>query len=191
MTKRSAREVAAAWTGAGGPASRAAEWVAIGMGESSLDDSAVSPDGAIGLWQIMPFNAGPNGFTVADMYDLDKNARVAVLMSGNGVNCAAWDSCYADIGKSGRYSYLGYPEKGSADYNNLAVAAVALGVDAVATAVPEPGLGVGAAIGNLASGVQAAVNLVLPELYRSSAIEHATVSKMYQPGWRAWMSGGR
>lgn len=191
MTQRSAREVAAAWVAAGGPASRAAEWVAIAMGESSLNDAAVSPDGAIGVWQIMPFNAGPNGVTVADLYNIDKNAYVAVQMSGNGVNCAAWDSCYADIGRSGRYSYLAYPEKGSADYNNLAVAAVALGVDAVAAAVPEPDLGVGAAIGNLASGVQAAVNLVLPELYRNSAIEHQVVGKMYQPGWRAWMSGAR
>lgn len=191
MTQRSAREVAAAWVAAGGPASRAAEWVAIAMGESSLDDSVVSPDGAIGVWQIMPFNAGPNGFSVSDMYNLADNARVAVLMSGNGVNCAAWDSCYADINRSGRYSYLGYPEKGSADYNNLAVAAVALGVDAVAQAVPEPSLNVGADIGNLASGVQAAINLVLPELYRNTMIEHGTVGRMYTVGWKAWMSGGR
>lgn len=127
MTVLTASQVAGYWVAAGGPRARAVEWVAIAIGESSLDDTIVSPAGAIGLWQIMPFNAGPNGVSVADLYDPLLNAKVAVQMSGGGTNCAAWDSCYRDINASGRYSFLGWPETGSADFNNLAVAAAEIG----------------------------------------------------------------
>lgn len=126
MTILTATQVADYWVGAGGPKSRAVEWVAIAIGESSLDDSVVSPAGAIGVWQIMPFNAAPNGVTINDLYNPVFNARVAVAMSGGGTNCAAWDSCYRDIQASGRYSFLGWPETGSADFNNLATAAAEL-----------------------------------------------------------------
>lgn len=127
MTVLTASQVAGYWEAAGGPKSRDVEWVAIAMGESSLDDSVVSPAGAIGTWQIMPFNAAPYGYAVADLYNPAVNARIAVLMSGGGTNCAAWDSCYANIYASGRYSFLSWPELGSADYNNLPIAAAAIG----------------------------------------------------------------
>lgn len=127
MTQLTALQVADYWVGAGGPRSRAVEWVAIAMGESSLDDSVVSSAGAIGVWQIMPFNAPPYGFSPNDLYDPAVNAHVAFAMSGGGVNCAAWDSCYANIYSSGRYPFLSWPEQGSADYNNLPVAAAEIG----------------------------------------------------------------
>jgi soluble lytic murein transglycosylase-like protein len=124
------------WVGAGGPSSRAVEFVAIGMAESSLDTLAVSPVGARGVWQIMPFNAAPNGASVAGLFDPAVNALVAVRMSGHGANCAAWDTCYANIRKSGRYPFLAAPEPGSAaDGNMLAVAAV-LGHDKLGGAAP-------------------------------------------------------
>lgn len=126
MALLTAVQVADYWTGAGGPPRRAVEWVAIAMGESGLVTDAVSTAGAVGLWQIMPFNAGPYGYSVADLYNPAVNARIAVAMSGGGVNCAAWDSAYADIAASGRYSFLAWPESGSADYNNLAAAAAEL-----------------------------------------------------------------
>lgn len=131
MTRLPPNEVAGVWVGAGGPQSRAAEWLAIAIGESGLDDTIVSPAGAIGLWQIMPFNAALNGFTVGELYDPRVNARVAVLMSGGGTNCAAWDSCYRDIYASGRYTHLAWPEVGSRDYNLLPTAAAELGGAAV------------------------------------------------------------
>ena len=186
MAKRSAHDFAAAWTGADGPWSRAAEWVAIAMGESGLDDAAVSPDGAIGGWQIMPSNAHIGGGTVGDLYDLNYNAKVAVIMSSGGSNCAAWDSCYLDIYRSGRYSYLAYPEKGSVDWNNLAVAAVAIGVASVAQSIPEPSLGIGGDIGNLVGGAQNTIGVVLPQLHSNVLIEQRTVNSLAQPGWRAW-----
>ena len=134
MTIRRGYEVAGYWTSAGGAASRRTEWLAIAMGESGTgggsadcDDAAVSSAGAIGLWQIMPFNAAPWGFTPNDLYDPFVNARIAVGMSGDGQNCAAWDSAYANIQASGRYSFLAWPEAGSADRANLPIAAAALG----------------------------------------------------------------
>ena len=127
MTLLTAVQVADYWVGAGGPRSRAVEWVAIAMGESGLVDDIVSPAGAIGTWQIMPFNAPTYGYSPAQLYDPAINARVAVAMSGGGVNCAAWDSAYANIGASGRYTFLAWPEVGSADYNNLPAAAAEIG----------------------------------------------------------------
>lgn len=107
--------------------SRVTEFVAIGICESSLTSDAVSPAGAIGVWQIMPFNAGIGGGSVSDLYDGLYNARVAVLMSGHGANCAAWDTAYRDIQATGRYSYLNWPERGSCAANHLLGAAVATG----------------------------------------------------------------
>lgn len=136
MTLWSARQVGGFWEGAGGPASRVVEWVAIALGESSFYDNAVSSAGAIGLWQIMPFHAGEFGITVDSLYDPRTNALVAVSLSGHGANCAAWDSAYLDIQASGRYTFLGFPERGSADWNNLAAVANELGRHPV---IPGPG----------------------------------------------------
>lgn len=122
MSRLTAVQVADYWVGAGGPRNRAVEWVAIAIGESGFDDQVVSSAGAIGLWQIMPFNAAPWGFTVNELYQPGVNAVIAVKMSGGGANCAAWDSAYRNINASGRYSFLGWPEVGSADYNNLPIA---------------------------------------------------------------------
>lgn len=140
MTLLTALEVADYWIGAGGPRSRAVEWVAIALGESGLNTDATSPAGAAGLWQIMPFNAPPYGYAAGQLYDPHVNAVITVAMSGGGVNCAAWDSAYLDIYNSGRYRYLAYPEDGSADWNNIAVAAAELaghGMTAI-TAGPQP-----------------------------------------------------
>jgi len=185
------QQVAGFWTAAGGPADRAAEWVGICWGESSGDDQAVSSAGAIGLFQIMPFNASIGGGGVSNLYDPSYNTRVAVLMSGGGTNCAAWDSAYADINRSGRYSFLGYPEPGSADAHWAAVAAVALGVDATSSALSEPALEIGAAIGSVAATIQQVINSALPALHSATRTDQGTISAMYQPGWKAWMSGAR
>jgi hypothetical protein len=191
VTVHTATDVAAIWTRAAGSSERAVEWVAISMGESSLDDSVVSSAGAIGLWQIMPFNAHWGGGSVSDLYDPDYNARVAVLMSGNGANCAAWDSCYLDINRSGRYSYLGWPERGSADWNNLVAAGALIGSNALANALPEPSLGISVDVARIAAGVQQLITSAFPQLRRDTLTENVVLTRMYQPGWRAWMSSGR
>lgn len=179
------------WVRAGGPSSRAVEWTAISMGESSLDDQAVSSAGAIGLYQIMPFNAHFGGGSVSDLYDPLYNTKVAVIMSSQGANCAAWDSCYLDINRSGRYSFLSYPERGSADWNNIPVAAGLIGSSALAAALPEPSLGISSDIAQVAAATQQLITSALPQLRLEAIAEHIVFSVMYQPGWRAWMSSGR
>lgn len=186
MTVRTAREVAGYWEGAGGPASRIVEWVAIAIGESSLDDAALSPAGAIGLWQIMPFHAAEFGITVDSLYDPRTNALVAVVLSGHGTNCAAWDSCYADINASGRYSFLAWPERGSADFNNLSIAAAELGGSPVPpiTAAPPPIYTSDYAQAlehwNFMSGRW------YPSQSRNMAQNAMVIGKMFRKGWRPW-----
>lgn len=184
MTVLSGPEAAAYWEAAGGPSDRAVEWVAIGIGESSLDDQAVSPAGAIGWLQIMPFNASIGGGTVSNLYDPEYNARVAVIMSGGGTNCAAWDSCYRDIYASGRYSFLGWPEVGSADYNNLPTAAAMLGTHVtVHIGDPhQPGMD------NTLSGAVADIDTISGQLYppltRRTQATVLAARHAYRKGWR-------
>lgn len=183
MTVWSGLDVARFWTGAGGPANRAVEWVAISLGESSWDDQAVSPAGAIGLWQIMPFNAAPNGVTVAQLYDPSYNALVAVLMSGGGTNCAAWDSCYVDIEATGRLTFLGYPEVGSADYNNLPIAQAAVSghgygglTDPGSPGVPDP-------LVNGITGIQLIAGTYIPAVTAAMLKTNAAAARIGTRGW--------
>lgn len=161
-------QVAGVWLAAGGPRSRMVEWVAIALGESGGETSAVSPAGAIGLWQIMPFNAAPNGVTVAELYSPQANADVAVRMSGHGVNCAAWDSAYRDIYATGRYRFLASPEVGSADYAHMFTVARVLHQTPPVTPPPSAGEGGGAPINP---------NTLVPEVITA----WANLSKMVGP----------
>lgn len=173
-------EVADYWVGAGGPKSRVVEWVAIAIGESSLDADAVSPVGAVGLWQIMPFNAPPYGYTTADLYDPAVNAKIAVQMSGGGTNCAAWDSAYANIYASGRYSYLAWPEQGSADYNNLAVASAELGGLPI-NPVTNPGYpGIASTLAGTVAQIQAQASMLIPAQSARTVQATARIQRMYR-----------
>lgn len=142
MTVWPAQEVANFLQSAAMPTARIAEFVAIAGCESSYDDAAVSPTGAIGLWQVEPYTATSVGMTPAQMYDPNLNALAAVRISGHGSNCAAWDTCYADIQASGRYSFLHWPEGGSCAANRLAGVSVVVGTANVGggAAPPYPGV---------------------------------------------------
>lgn len=179
-----ALQVADYWIAAGGPRSRAVEFTAIALGESSYDTEAVSSAGAIGPWQIMPFNAAPNGVTVEDLYNPLDNARVAVKMSGGGVNCAAWDSCYANIDASGRYSFLGWPEPGSVDYQNLQIVAVELGHDKLGGAVPPVGATPSEAFTRTLQGFQNLTNNVYPRLERIVIAQRMATNGAFTNSWR-------
>lgn len=184
MTVHTAAQVAGYWTGAGGPKTRAVEWVAVSIGESSLDDAAVSPVGAIGLWQIMPFNAATYGYAVADLYNPAVNAAVAVAMSGGGVNCAAWDSCYADIQASGRYTFLAWPEQGSADYANLAVAAAELAGHGIPVVTSPDYPGLDNTLAASAKRWQQAGGQLVPQVTAQTASATRSISVMFRRGWR-------
>ena len=179
-----ALQVADYWIAGGGPKNRAVEWVAISRGESSYVTDAVSSAGAIGLWQIMPFNAAPHGMSVDDLYNPLDNAKVAVQMSGGGTNCAAWDSCYADIEASGRYSMLPWPEQGSADYNNLQIVAVELGHDKLGGAVPPGGITPSPAEAKALAQMQRLAHTIYPALIKQGIAMRMALNATYKKGWR-------
>lgn len=177
-------ECADAWIAAGGPRNRAAEWVGIAVGESGLNTDAVSPVGALGLWQIMPFNWAPNGVNINDWRDPVANATVAVRMSGHGTNCAAWDSCYVNILASGRLSYLAFPQPGSADYHNAMVAAAILGHDKLGGMVsPEPATGFTSSP-QVTQHIDYVLSQFMPKLARQVVIERMAVNASFKTGWR-------
>ena len=129
-------QCAGAWLGAGGPRQHMIEFVAVSMAESSLDDTAVSPVGAQGLWQVMPFWWAQLGLPASEWSVPHINALAAVAISGHGSNCAAWDTCYTDINASGRFNFLAFPQVGSAAANNIPQVAAALNLT---PPVPPPG----------------------------------------------------
>lgn len=142
MTVWSRQAVAGFLARAGMPGNRINEFVAIAVCESSLDDHALSPADARGLWQIEPFWAATLGVSVESLYDPNVNARGCVFISGHGANCAAWDTAYRDIQASGRYSFLHYPEAGSCAYNHVVGVSVSTGTANTGggAAPPVPGL---------------------------------------------------
>lgn len=119
MTILTAYQVVNAWTTAGGPRNRAVAWAAVSFAESSWDTLATSYTYAHGLWQIEPGSWPPGAGPGSDWPDPDANALAAVILSGGGMNFAPWDTAYANIGATGRYAYLAWPEPGSAAANNM------------------------------------------------------------------------
>lgn len=184
MTILTPADTAGFWTRAGGPANRSAEWVAIAMAESSLETNALSPTGAEGLWQIEYYNSWWAGAAGDDLYDPAANAQAAVYGSGGGTNCAAWDTCYADISVSGRYSFLAYPERGSAAWLNITAAAAAIGqggsAGAQGGAAPDPVDQAGRVFSALFFDVQ----VTIPQYVRDIQITTASIAPIYGPGWR-------
>lgn len=142
MTVWPAQEIANFLLAAAMPRARVAEFTAIAFCESSFNDQAVSPTGAIGPWQIEPYTGASVGISRQQLFDPNLNALAAVRVSGHGSNCAAWDTCYADIQASGRYTFLNWPENGSCAANHLSGISVVTGTSNVggAAAPPYPGV---------------------------------------------------
>jgi sugar/nucleoside kinase (ribokinase family) len=104
---------------AGFPASRRPVMAAISLAESSGDSTIVSPAGAIGLWQIMPFWAATFHQPVSDLYVALINCDDARRISGNGYNLGAWDTCYNPPSSAAVRRDLHWPETGSPAWNIL------------------------------------------------------------------------
>lgn len=184
MAQLTALQVADLWIAAGGPRNRAVEWTAIALGESSYDTAVLSSAGAIGLWQIMPFNAAPHGVSVGQLYDPLVNARVAVAMSGHGTNCAAWDSAYANILASGRFTFLGWPQPGSADFHNIAIVSVQLGQDKLGGAVPPPGSVDTHVLARATAQLNSLSVHVYQPLQKLAVRQRMAIDRTLIPGWR-------
>lgn len=142
MTQLTAREVEGFYLAEGGPKNRAVAWVSVAFGESGYNTRAESPVGARGLYQFMS-GSWPGGLGSYDnAWDPWSNTRAMLILSGGGMNFAPWDSCYANINRSGRYAYLSWPERGSAVSNDMFGVAIALAAGAVPILgrPPEPGI---------------------------------------------------
>lgn len=126
---------------AGGSPSRAPMMSAVAGAESSYDDKIVSPAGAIGLWQIMPFWAGDLGWPVSFLYQPIYNAKAAVHISGGGFHVGAWDTCYNPPSAAANRLDLRWPEKFSPAWNILQShgASVAPRGSGVGAGTPSPG----------------------------------------------------
>ncbi len=177
-------QIANAWLAAGGPESRVVEFTAIALGESSGETSAVSSAGAEGTWQIMPEHWAALGLDGSRWADPVVNARAAVMLSGHGTNCAAWDSAYRDIYASGRYAFLAWPEPGSADYGHMQQVAVVLGRDKLGGSVPHGGLIPGKSVEHAVSHLQLLAAKFFPALDRIVIAERMAVNRMFIPGKR-------
>lgn len=101
--------------------------VAVSLAESGGNTGAVSPSDDWGLWQINAANFWWLGVTAADMLDGNKNARVAIRMSGNGTNWAPWCTCWANPGRDCGHGHLAYPQAGSPAYREIPRVTAALG----------------------------------------------------------------
>lgn len=184
MTELTALEVADLWVAAGGPRSRVTEWTAVALEESGWRTDAVSSVGAIGLYQFMPGTAAEFGYSPGDMYDPRKASRACVLLSGHGTNCAAWDSCYANIYSSGRYSFLGYPERGSNVYGAIPLVAAALGTHKIGGGAPPPVPGVGPDPGPALHAIGSITGKHARMLERRMNHRRMVLQRMYTKGWR-------
>lgn len=112
---------------AGGAKSRGPMMAAVATAESSGDETIVSPAGAIGYWQIMPFWAATFGWPVSYLYQGYYNARAAVKISGGGFHVGAWDTCYNPPSSAARRLDLTWPERGSPAWNELQTHGTATG----------------------------------------------------------------
>lgn len=117
MTDYSWGQLWGLWDGAGGRHDKGAMMASIAEAESSGDSIAVSPAGAIGCWQVMPFWASDFGWPVSLLYSGHYSAVAAVRISGNGANVGAWDTCYNPPSSAAYRKNLSEPEQGSPAWN--------------------------------------------------------------------------
>ncbi len=181
MTVITATQCADYWLRNHGPLNRAVEFVAIAMGESDLHTEVISPVGALGTWQIMPFWFGHFGYAPADYELQDVQAIITVAISGLGTNCAAWDTCYRDIQHTGRYTFLGWPEEGSVAYGNLPVAAALTGLGGAGVPPHQAYPGIANTIEGTLSDFSLMSGKVLPRFSLQTAMQSQRISRLLYP----------
>lgn len=179
MTVLTAYQMVLYWETNGGPPKLALPWISVSRAESSWDTEATSPTDAHGLYQLEPYS-WPAGAGNGDNWaDPNANSRAAVILSGGGVNFAPWDTAYANIEASGRYSFLAWPENGSAAANWMPTVAGELGTTYYGTTVaPDiPGL-----TGTLPDAIRwygEVANTIIPNLAHTARSYGATARRLY------------
>lgn len=122
------QDIAGYWLRGGGNSANVVAAVAVAAAESSRDTHALSPTGAVGLWQIEYFHAENAGYDAASLYDPAVNAFFAITLSGNGTNWIDFDTAYAEGENLTVRRNISYPEPGSRAYSFVPEVAAALGV---------------------------------------------------------------
>ena len=179
MTVLSAYQMVTYWETNGGPVKLAVAWLSVSLAESSWNTDATSPTDAHGLYQIEPYS-WPAGAGSPDRWDdPNANTRAAVILSGGGVNFAPWDTAYADIRSSGRYTFLAWPEAGSAAAGYMPYVQGTLGTSYYGTTVaPDiPGL-----TGTLPDAIRwygEAANAIIPNLAHTAKARAAAARRLY------------
>ena len=168
MTVLTAQQMADAYFTVNAPVKRIVAWLAVALAESSWETTAVSPADARGLYQIEPFNFPATGLTDATWTDPVANTRAMLILSGGGMNFAPWDTAYANIGASGRLSFLGWPQDNSAAFNDMPQVAGQLGPHATAQLGPPPQPGLAGGLPDALTWYAAAANSVVPTLAASA-----------------------
>jgi hypothetical protein len=114
MTIWTVPELASIWVNNGGNRNAVIYAVSVCKAESGGNDHAVSPSSDYGLWQINTINFASQGLNFSNVFDPNVNARVAIRMSGNGTNWAAWCTAWANPAANCGHGFLPVPEDASA-----------------------------------------------------------------------------
>lgn len=123
----SVREIAQLWLDAGGWKYATVNACSVALAESGGSPDAISPSADYGLWQINEIHFAEFGVNAETVLDPLTNARIAVSISGNGHNWAAWCTCWTDPVRDCGHGYLPSPQPGSPAWNEEPVAIGALG----------------------------------------------------------------
>lgn len=117
MTVWSWDQVWSIWTRNGGDHNTAQWATAVAMAESGGNDQAVSPSDDWGLWQINAIHFAEFHTWAGAALNPDNSARMAISISQNGRNWAAWCTAWmpAHVHNCGS-GWLPIPEVGSPAY---------------------------------------------------------------------------
>lgn len=120
-------QAASVWLRNGGARSAVVSAVAVAKAESDLWAEAVSPSADYGLWQINIINLRPRGISIQQAFDPDVSAELAIDLSGNGTNWAAWCTCWVQPRGNCGHGFLPVPQAESPAGTHLAGVAATLG----------------------------------------------------------------
>ena len=101
---------------------------AVALAESGGQSTAIGPAGDYGLWQINRVNFAHFGVNSTTVLNPDTNARIAIAMSSNGYNWAAWCTAWADPGPNCGHGLLRFPQPHSSAWYRFDAAEAAASV---------------------------------------------------------------
>lgn len=104
----------------------------VSLAESNGWVQAVSPADDHGLWQINRIHFGAFGLTDQSVLDPDINAQVAIAISNNGRNWAAWCTCWINPKPNCGHGLLPVPQRDSPAWDRM------IGVNAILGTASEP-----------------------------------------------------